>query len=234
MVDIILDLVHFLQDIIVEFGPVGLIFAMVLQSLISPIPSELLLSIAGSAYIESFGLYEGFIIAFIGSFIGSIIGAIICYYIGLYFQTWLEKRITIRELETFSKFIENYGIWAIIITRLTPFIPFDAISYVAGFVKLRKRDFIIGTVFGLVPRIAFYLLIGSEVVDLAEEDLTLGLLAFVGIIIILFGLLFIIEHFLAEMQNNQEKQEIPVLPVVESNPQIIDKENRVNSSIDKD
>jgi uncharacterized membrane protein YdjX (TVP38/TMEM64 family) len=158
----------------------------------------------------------------------------ICYYIGLYFQTWLEKRITIKELETFSKFIENYGIWAIIITRLTPFIPFDAISYIAGFVKLRKRDFIIGTVFGLVPRIAFYLLIGSEVVDLAEEDLTLGLLAFVGIIIILFGLLFIIEHFLAEMQNNQEKQETPELPVVESNPQIIGKENRVNSSIDKD
>ncbi|MHA2366604.1 MAG: TVP38/TMEM64 family protein, partial [Candidatus Hodarchaeales archaeon] len=145
MVDIILDLVHFLQDLTIEFGPVGLILAMILQSLISPIPSELVLSLAGSAYIESWGLYEGFTIAFIASFIGSIIGAMICYYIGLYFQSWLEKRITIKEMTTFSRFIEEYGIWAIIITRLTPFIPFDAISYVAGFVKLKKRDFIIGT-----------------------------------------------------------------------------------------
>jgi uncharacterized membrane protein YdjX (TVP38/TMEM64 family) len=136
----------------------------------------------------------------------------ICYYIGFNFQSWLEKRISIKELKVFSQFIENYGIWAIIITRLTPFIPFDAISYVAGFVKLKKRDFIIGTTFGLAPRIGFYLLIGSEVVDLVEEDLTLGLIAFVIIIIILFSLMFIIENILTKMQNNVEKQEIQNLP----------------------
>ncbi|MHA1947650.1 MAG: TVP38/TMEM64 family protein [Candidatus Hodarchaeales archaeon] len=227
MVDILLDLVYFLQDIIIQFGPLGLILAMILQSLISPIPSELLLSIAGSAYIESFGLYEGFVIAFIASFIGSIIGALICYYIGFHFQSWLEKRITIKELKTFSQFIENYGIWAIIITRLTPFIPFDAISYVAGFVKLKKRDFILGTIVGLVPRITFYLLIGSEVVDLVEEDLTLGLLVFAVIIIILFGLLFIIERFLAKMQNDVEKQDIQSFPSSGNTDRINDK-NRSN------
>ena len=207
MVDIILDLVNFLQDIIIQFGPLGLILAMVLQSLISPIPSELLLSIAGAAYIEFFGLYEGFIIAFIASFIGSIIGAMICYYIGLYFQSWLESRVSLKELDTFSQFIENYGIWAIVITRLTPFIPFDAISYVAGFVKLKNRDFIIGTIVGLVPRISFYLLIGSEVVNLAEEDLTLGLTVFVIILISLFGLMFLIERVLSKKQNNSEEQD---------------------------
>ena len=223
MVDILLDLVYFLQDIIIQFGPLGLILAMILQSLISPIPSELLLSIAGSAYIESFGLYEGFVIAFIASFIGSIIGALICYYIGFHFQSWLEKRITIKELKTFSQFIENYGIWAIIITRLTPFIPFDAISYVAGFVKLKKRDFIIGTIVGLVPRISFYLLIGSEVVDLVEEDLTLGLIVFVVIIISLFSLMFIIERILAKMQNNVEKQDIQSIPSSGNTDRINDK-----------
>ena len=223
MVDILLDLVYFLQDIIIQFGPLGLILAMILQSLISPIPSELLLSIAGSAYIESFGLYEGFVIAFIASFIGSIIGALICYYIGFHFQSWLEKRITIKELKTFSQFIEKYGIWAIIITRLTPFIPFDAISYVAGFVKLKKRDFILGTIVGLVPRIAFYLLIGSEVVDLVEEDFTLGLLVFVVIIISLFSLMFIIERILAKMQNNVEKQDSQSIPSSGNTDRINDK-----------
>ena len=208
MSDILLDLVYFLQDIIIQFGPLGLILAMILQSLISPIPSELILSIAGSAYIESFGLYEGFVIAFIASFIGSIIGALICYYIGFHFQSWLEKRITIKELKTFSQFIEKYGIWAIIITRLTPFIPFDAISYVAGFVKFRKRDFIIGTIVGLIPRIGFYLLIGSEVVNLVEEDLTLGLIVFVSIIVILFSLLFVIKQFLIKMQNLLDSKKI--------------------------
>ncbi|MHA2031881.1 MAG: TVP38/TMEM64 family protein [Candidatus Kariarchaeaceae archaeon] len=230
MADILLDLVYFLQDIIIQFGPLGLILAMILQSLISPIPSELLLSIAGSAYIESFGLYEGFVIAFIASFIGSIIGGLICYYIGFYFQSWLEKRITLKELKTFSQFIENYGIWAIIITRLTPFIPFDAISYVAGFVKLKKRDFIIGTIVGLVPRISFYLLIGSEVVDLVEEDLTLGLIVFVVIIISLFGLMFIIERILAKMQDNTEKQEIQSFQSSGNNDRINDNNN---SSEDK-
>jgi hypothetical protein len=64
----------------------------------------------------------------------------------------------------------------------------------------------------LIPRITFYLLIGSEVVDLVEEDLALGLIVFVVIIITLFGLMFLIERILAKTQNNVEKHNIQSIP----------------------
>ena len=109
---------------------------------------------------------------------------------------------------------------------MTPFIPFDAISYGAGFVKLKKRDFMLGTIVGLVPRISFYLLIGSEVVDLVEEDLTLGLIVFVVIIIVLFSFMFIIERILTKMQNNVEKQDIQSIPSSGNTDRINDKNSR--------
>jgi len=198
-----------LQEITIEIGPLGLILAMIIQSIISPIPSEIILSLAGSAYISAWGLVDGFVIAFFAAFIGSLLGGLINYYIGLYFESLLKKRISLDELKAFEQVLQEHGILAIIIARLIPFLPFDAISYVAGFVKIKRRDFIIGTMIGLVPRISFYLLLGAGVVNLVEQDLFLGLIIFLLIVIISFALLSILKrHFIKKIKVTEQQSKL--------------------------
>ena len=187
-----------LQEITIEVGPLGLILAMIIHAIISPIPSELILSLAGSAYISEWRIVDGFIIAFFAAFIGLLIGGLLNYYIGIYFELWLEKRVLLNELKAFEQILHDHGISAIIIARLIPFLPFDAISYVAGFVKISQRDFVIGTCIGLVPRISFYLLLGAGVVDLVEQDLFLGLFVFALIILISLALLSILKRIIIQ------------------------------------
>lgn len=194
-----LDLLQFLQDLVVDFGPLGLVVAMVLQAIVSPIPSELVLSLAGSAYISEWGLVEGFILAFLGAFVGSILGAFICYSLGFHLEEWVQKRVTLKELSVLGSLVEHYGVWAIVITRLIPFIPFDAISYVAGFAKLKRMHFLVGTIIGLVPRISFYLLLGSGVVNVVERDLRLGLLLLAVLAMVLFASWLLSERYLLPM-----------------------------------
>jgi uncharacterized membrane protein YdjX (TVP38/TMEM64 family) len=178
-----------LQNLVADAGFLGLTIAMIIQSIISPIPSELVLGIAGASYSSRYGIELGVFYAFIFSFIGSIIGAIFCHQIGFYLEKFVEKRVTKEEIGLFKDWIEKYGLLALIITRLIPFIPFDAISYVAGIVKMDRKIFIIGTTIGLIPRIIFYLLLGAGLAPILEEDFFLGLMIVALIVIFLFILL---------------------------------------------
>ncbi|MHA1983824.1 MAG: TVP38/TMEM64 family protein [Candidatus Hodarchaeales archaeon] len=179
-----------LQNLVADAGFLGLTIAMIIQSIISPIPSELVLGIAGASYSSRYGVELGVFYAFIFSFIGSIIGAIFCHQIGFYLEKFVEKRVTKEEIGLFKDWIEKYGLLALIITRLIPFIPFDAISYVAGIVKMNRKLFIIGTAIGLIPRIIFYLLLGAGLAPILEKDFFLGLMIIALIVTFLFVLLF--------------------------------------------
>ncbi|MHA2339560.1 MAG: TVP38/TMEM64 family protein [Candidatus Hodarchaeales archaeon] len=187
--DIFTEFYIALQNLVADAGFLGLTLAMIIQSIISPIPSELVLGIAGASYSSRYGIELGVFYAFIFSFIGSIIGAIFCHQIGFYLEKFVEKRVTKEEIGLFKDWIEKYGLLALIITRLIPFIPFDAISYVAGIVKMDRKIFIIGTTIGLIPRIIFYLLLGAGLAPILEEDFFLGLMIVALIVIFLFILL---------------------------------------------
>lgn len=206
--DILSQLLLLTQQLIVDVGFLGLVLAMILQSIISPIPSELVLALAGASYTQHYGLELGIFYAFIFSFIGSIIGALFCHQIGFHLEKFVEKRVTKAEMDIFKIWIEKYGLLAIIVTRLIPFIPFDAISYVAGIVKMDRKVFIIGSSIGLIPRIIFYLLLGAGIAPILEQDFFLGL-SLVAVIIILLLIFLIVSKklFIQQLARKSGQQE---------------------------
>lgn len=201
LLDIVSQIYLALESLVIDAGFFGLILAMILQSIISPIPSELVLGIAGASYSQYYGLELGIFYAFIFSFIGSILGALICHQIGFYLEKFVEKRVTKEEIDLFKDWIEKYGLMAIIITRLIPFIPFDAISYVAGIVRMNRKIFLIGTTIGLIPRILFYLLLGAGIAPILETDFALGLTIIALIVILLLLLLYIVKKLFFKSKN---------------------------------
>lgn len=127
---------------------------MALQCIIAPIPSELVQVVGGLI----FGVTWGSILSLIGIMMTSFIGYSIAIKGGAHVVAAAIGQHNVNLLE---KFIGKYGIWAMIIGRGIPFIPFDLMTYGAGLVNLKKRDFIIGTLVGAVPRSIFYAWIGS-------------------------------------------------------------------------
>jgi uncharacterized membrane protein YdjX (TVP38/TMEM64 family) len=202
--DIFSEFVVILENLIIEAGFLGLVLAMIIQSIISPIPSELVLGLAGASYSKFYGLELGIFYAFIFSFIGSIFGALFCHQIGFYLEKFVEKRVTKEEIDLFKTWIEKHGLMAIIVTRLIPFIPFDAISYVAGIVKMNRKIFLVGSTIGLIPRILFYLLLGAGIAPILEQDFVLGLTLLAIIIIFLIVLLYIVKKAYFQYVVNQK------------------------------
>ncbi|MHA1976191.1 MAG: TVP38/TMEM64 family protein [Candidatus Hodarchaeales archaeon] len=98
--------------------------------------------------------------------------------------------------EYFFDLIEDRGFYFVLIGRLTPFIPFDAVSYGAGFTRIGFWSYFIPTVIGTIPRVLFYILLGSELVSWAEEDLNLFFLILLALALIIFCLYVITMRFL--------------------------------------
>lgn len=89
----------------------------------------------------------------------------------------------------FLDIIEKHGFTFVLIGRLAPFIPFDAVSYGAGFTRIGFWKYFIPTIIGTIPRVFFYVLLGAGLVSWAETDLNmffLILIAIVSVIILLY------------------------------------------------
>lgn len=126
------------------WGPVIFIIAMVLQLFLLIIPSPLLMVVAVLAYGPLWGAILSIVAIFVSATVGYVLGrglgpAIIRKFIGK------KKELKIKD------YAERYGLWAVIVTRLAPFLSNDAISLVAGAVTMIYWKFILATLAGITP-----------------------------------------------------------------------------------
>ncbi len=146
------------------FGPIVIVLAMVAQMFLLVIPTILLMIVAILAY----GPIWGSVIVFIAVYSASSVGYFIGKYVGTQFIVSLLGKKT---LEKVSSFLEDYGFWAVLITRINPFLSNDAISFVAGILKMNYWKFITATLIGITPLIALIAITGQN-----TDSLKTGLL----------------------------------------------------------
>ncbi|WP_373517900.1 TVP38/TMEM64 family protein [Pricia sp.] len=146
------------------FGPVLLILAMIVQMFLLVIPTILLMVVAVLAY----GPVWGSTIVFASVFAASSVG----YLIGSYFGDAIVTRVIGQKSEKkVEKFLDDYGFWAIIVTRINPFLSNDAISFVGGLLRMGYWKFIGATLVGIAPLTLFIAIMGKS-----TESLKTGLL----------------------------------------------------------
>ena len=157
------------------FGPLVLVLAMIAQMFLLVIPTILLMVVSVLAY----GPVWGSCIILAAVYSASSVG----YFIGRYFgPVIVEKLIGHKTEKKIGDFIDDYGFWAVIVTRLNPFLSNDAISFVAGILKMGYWKFIGATLVGIAPLTLFIAIIGES-----TDALKNGLLGGSLVSLILFG-----------------------------------------------
>jgi uncharacterized membrane protein YdjX (TVP38/TMEM64 family) len=147
-----------LKEWMVRYGAAGLFVAMVVSSIISPIPNEVILAFAGM----SMPLVQVMVVGALGS----TLGGIFAYYVArLGGRPLAEKFVKKKTLTSMDDWFSMWGSLAILIGRLVPFIPFDVISYFSGITKVRASMFIFLTFLGSLPRCFFYAYVGELIAE---------------------------------------------------------------------
>jgi uncharacterized membrane protein YdjX (TVP38/TMEM64 family)/membrane-associated phospholipid phosphatase len=158
------------------YGPIGLVTAMIISSVLSPIPNEVFLAFAGMTM-------SPLSVAFFGS-LGSTVGAVICFYIArLGGQPLVKRFVKESTLTSMNQWFNKWGSWAILFGRIIPLVPFDAVSYLSGLAKTKVAKFAVITFIGAVPRCLLYAYIGELI---AGYNLpVLILLAIIAVVILI-------------------------------------------------
>ena len=146
------------QEWVGQFGWVGpliIILTMVVQMFLIVIPTPVLMVVS----IVAYGPFWGSLILFAAIFMASTVG----YFIGRYFgPVIVQKLIGYRTERKITSFIDDYGFWTVIVIRLSPFLSNDAISFVAGVLKMGYWRFIGATMLGISPLIFFIAYLGGD------------------------------------------------------------------------
>lgn len=146
------------------WGPLILVFAMIAQMFLLIIPSPFLMV----ATVLAYGPYLGSLVILIAIFSASTVG----YAIGAFLGTTVVKKIMGEKSERkIEVFIEEYGFWAVVVTRISPFLSNDAISFVGGILRMGYWRFIGATLLGITPLTVLIAYLGET-----NERLKTGLL----------------------------------------------------------
>lgn len=156
------------------FGPILLILAMIVQMFLLVIPTVLLMVVSILAY----GPIWGSLIILISVYAASSVGYIIGKYFGDRVVTRLIGEKSAKKIENFLK---DYGIWAIIVTRINPFLSNDAISFVGGLLRMGYWKFIAASLSGITPLTIFIAVMGKS-----TDSLKTGLLWGSSVCLVIF------------------------------------------------
>ncbi|MDJ0639846.1 MAG: VTT domain-containing protein [Paracoccaceae bacterium] len=165
------DLAAFIEHV----GPFAVVLLLALAVVVSPIPSGPIAMAAGALY----GPAEGGALTAVGALVGALIAFGLSR--GLGYRPLSASKLPLAHWITRPRTQTRLAL-AILVSRLIPFISFDAVSYVAGLTTIRMRNFAIATTLGVLPASFAFAALGA---GMTKMDNVLLLIAACGVTLIL-------------------------------------------------
>ena len=138
-----------------KFSSLCFIIIYSLKPILFVVPTSLLTVLAGNI----FGPFIGLALSMISSFIA----ATLAFYLASFFgKPFVDKIIGDKALKL-DENIEKNGFIIMLLMRLSIVFPYDALCYASGLTKIKYRDFILGTMIGILPEMAVYSFMGKNI-----------------------------------------------------------------------
>ena len=153
-----------LEAWIVQFGPwapVVFICAYILATVLF-LPGLLFTLAAGAL----FGPYLGTVYALVGATVGATISFLVARYV---LAEWIVSRTPAR-VQRVIEGVEDEGWRFVAMTRLIPFIPFNALNYVLGLTRIRLAAYVLASLVFMAPGAAAYAYLGHAGRSLATGE----------------------------------------------------------------
>ncbi len=189
-------IVEWLQDLIVQTGPIGIFLATFIESLFAPIPSEIILVTAGTALVSPYSL----VVYIISSTLGSYAGTLPFYILGKKSEKVVHKfidkwgnylMITEKQFEWSRNMFEKRQEIIVLTGRLIPGVR-SLISIPAG---LHNMDFVQYSLYTIIGSGLWNtILLGIGFIIKDKVELALSYVdqyeKFVILLILLFGIFY--------------------------------------------
>nr|WP_249789864.1 VTT domain-containing protein [Bradyrhizobium sp. BRP20] len=127
-------------------------------------------------------------LGFVTAMAGVLLSALLLFAIGRFLGRERLQRLLGRRAARIQERVVGKGILAVVVIRMIPIAPFSLVNVAAGASTLPLRDFLVGTLLGMMPGILAMAVLGAQIADLARNAswssvllLTLAFLGWLGV-----------------------------------------------------
>lgn len=125
--------------------------------------------IPGSLLTLGAGAVFGLLWGSVWVLLGATIGATLAFLIGRYaVRGWVSRRIAnYPRFQAIDRAVSQSGFKIVLLSRLSPVIPFNLLNYALGITGVSLKDYVLGSV-GMIPGTVLYVYLGSIAGSLAN------------------------------------------------------------------
>ncbi len=137
---------------------VGFLIAGILLML----PASLMFMLSGFL----FGIGTGFVAVWVATLLASTGAFLLARGLA---RPMVERRIARKpSFAVIDRAVRRKGFFVVLLTRLILVLPFPALNYTHGLTDVRLRDYVLGTMLGMVPAILLFVFLGTLASDVAD------------------------------------------------------------------
>ncbi|MCR1935208.1 TVP38/TMEM64 family protein [Clostridium tepidum] len=140
-----------------KFSSICFLLVYALKPLVLIVPASMLSLVGGIL----FGPVKGFIFNMLGFFLSGSLAFWLSRILG---KSFVDKILKGKAVELDNN-IGKQGFKIIFLLRFPPIFPFDPLSYAAGLTKMKYKDFILGSLLGVIPETLCYSYMGRNVMN---------------------------------------------------------------------
>jgi phospholipase D1/2 len=127
----------------------------------------------------------GPLLGFAYSLFGCLLSAALTYSIGSLMGRETVRRFAGRQVSRLSHRLARHGLTAVLIVRILPVAPFTIVNIMAGASEVRFRDFILGTLLGMLPGLVVMTLFGDRLQSAIQDPKVQSFMILMALVVVL-------------------------------------------------
>ncbi|HEX7634076.1 MAG TPA: VTT domain-containing protein [Noviherbaspirillum sp.] len=186
----LIGLAHELENL--PFTPLAVVGSYVAAGLLV-VPVTLLIAVTGIV----FGPLQGSIYAIAGI----LMSAAVTYGLGYWLGRDVVQRFVGPRVNRLSRHIARRGIVAMVVIRMLPVAPFSVVNVVAGASHIRFRDYLIGTLLGMLPGVIITVTFVHQLAQAVHRPSVGTVLVLGAVVLLLIGVALGLQRLLRRKED---------------------------------
>ena len=141
-------------------------------------PVPILAVVAGTA----FGLFAGSLYTIIGAMINSVLMFYIARFLGFRTVSAFTQNSKSKILKTLGEPGGKFSL--ILILRLMPLVPYNALNYACGVMNVSLRDYVVATFVGIVPATFIMVNLGEKALDMRSNGFIIACVLMAALVVL--------------------------------------------------
>ena len=141
-------------------------------------PVPILAVVAGTA----FGLFAGSLYTIIGAMINSVLMFYIARFLGFCAVSAFTQNSKSKILKTLGEPGGKFSL--ILILRLMPLVPYNALNYACGVMNVSLRDYVVATFVGIVPATFIMVNLGEKALDMRSNGFIIACVLMAALVVV--------------------------------------------------